>query len=124
MKKHNDSRPTKKQAQKWADALRSGKYKQGRHQLQFEDGYCCMGVACEVFIKPKDLELYCGRIEGVLPRDQRKAPKWLKKITEMYFRISDEPGSLSNLEYINDMSDYTFDLIADIIELEYVHFTE
>lgn len=124
MGKHNDSRPTKKQAQKWADALRSGKYKQGMRQLQSDSGYCCMGVACDIFIDRKDLQLAYGRIHGSLPRQQPNAPKWLKQITEMYFRISDEAGFLSNLEYLNDRSDYTFDMIADIIELEYVHFTE
>jgi hypothetical protein len=30
-------------------ALRSGKYKQGRHRLRDgSDGYCCLGVACDV----------------------------------------------------------------------------
>lgn len=34
--------------QKWVEALRSGKYEQGRGQL-FDDGkYCCLGVFCQV----------------------------------------------------------------------------
>ena len=124
MQKHNDSRPTKKQAQKWADALRSGKYKQGKHQLQSDSGHCCMGVACDVFINPKDLVLAYGRIHGSLPSQQPSAPMWLKSAGEMYFRISDEARFEANLEFLNDRHDYTFDMIADIIELEYVHFTE
>jgi len=35
-------------AQKWVDALRSGKYKQGRYQLNDGTGLCCLGVGCEV----------------------------------------------------------------------------
>ena len=35
---------------KWVEALRSGKYKQGRGQLNSENRYCCLGVLCEVFI--------------------------------------------------------------------------
>ena len=35
---------------KWVEALRSGKYKQGRGKLNSENGYCCLGVLCEVFI--------------------------------------------------------------------------
>jgi hypothetical protein len=35
---------------KWIAALRSGKYKQGRGRLNGPDGYCCLGVLCEVFI--------------------------------------------------------------------------
>ena len=34
--------------QKWVDALRSGKYKQGRAYLKYGNGYCCLGVACDV----------------------------------------------------------------------------
>jgi hypothetical protein len=33
---------------KWLEALRSGKYKQGRGQLVLGDAYCCLGVLCEV----------------------------------------------------------------------------
>jgi len=37
-------------AEKWIEALRSGKYQQGRGQLYSinNDNYCCLGVACEV----------------------------------------------------------------------------
>lgn len=37
-----------KNAQKWVDALRSGKYKQGRYSLNKNGKFCCLGVACEV----------------------------------------------------------------------------
>lgn len=35
-------------AQKWVDALRSGKYKQGIGQLRRGDTFCCLGVACDI----------------------------------------------------------------------------
>ena len=38
-------------AQKWVDALRSGKYEQGHGQLRKGDRYCCLGVACDVYIQ-------------------------------------------------------------------------
>ena len=38
-------------AEKWVAALRSGEYKQGIGCLQSEDGFCCLGVACDVFAK-------------------------------------------------------------------------
>ncbi len=34
---------------KWIEALRSGKYKQGRDLLRKDDEYCCLGVACDIF---------------------------------------------------------------------------
>ena len=44
-----------KNAQAWVDALRSGKYKQGRNSLHIiESGdsrFCCLGVACDLFSK-------------------------------------------------------------------------
>jgi len=34
---------------KWLDALRSGKYKQGRGRLRdLDDKYCCLGVLCDI----------------------------------------------------------------------------
>lgn len=36
---------------KWTDALRSGKYTQGKRSLCTPQGYCCLGVLCEVAIE-------------------------------------------------------------------------
>lgn len=36
-------------AQKWIEALRSGQFMQTRCQLTDGVGYCCLGVACEVY---------------------------------------------------------------------------
>lgn len=33
---------------KWVEALRSGKYKQTQRRLQFKNGYCCLGVLCDI----------------------------------------------------------------------------
>jgi hypothetical protein len=33
---------------KWVEALRSGKYPQGRHALCREGKFCCLGVKCEL----------------------------------------------------------------------------
>lgn len=37
-------------AQKWVEALRSGRFQQGQNQLRRDDNtYCCLGVACELY---------------------------------------------------------------------------
>ena len=36
---------------KWVSALRSGEYKQTRFTLKDHHGFCCLGVACDLFIK-------------------------------------------------------------------------
>lgn len=37
--------------QKWIDALRSREYRQTRNRLHDTEGYCCLGVACDLFAK-------------------------------------------------------------------------
>ena len=39
----------------WLQALRSGLYAQGKHHLNNPDGFCCLGVACEIFKDTLDL---------------------------------------------------------------------
>ena len=36
---------------KWTAALRSGDYRQGRGSLRRDDGFCCLGVACDIYLK-------------------------------------------------------------------------
>lgn len=35
-------------ALKWAEALESGQYEQGKSSLKTTRGYCCLGVLCEI----------------------------------------------------------------------------
>lgn len=35
----------------WVEALESGKYKQTTERLADENGYCCLGVLCELYCK-------------------------------------------------------------------------
>ena len=37
--------------QKWIDSLRSGKYTQGQSKLYSSDGFCCLGVLCDIYAK-------------------------------------------------------------------------
>ena len=34
---------------KWAQALRSGTYKQTTGRLRSQEGFCCLGVACDLY---------------------------------------------------------------------------
>ncbi len=33
---------------KWIDALKSGRYQQSRKRLRTVDGFCCLGVLCDI----------------------------------------------------------------------------
>jgi hypothetical protein len=41
---------------KWVKALRSGDFPQTRHALRNESGYCCLGVACDIFSEELGLD--------------------------------------------------------------------
>jgi hypothetical protein len=115
----NYPQPTKRQSQKWANALRSGKFKQGKHKLEDEYGnLCCLGVGCKIFT-PRNLQKVkyeTSRLAGVDPIEQQHAPQWLKTIDLDLFRKSNY-----HFTDLNDSLNYTFNEIADIIELMYVH---
>ena len=38
----------KQAKEKWVEALRSGKHKQGKRVLRDNGRYCCLGVLCEI----------------------------------------------------------------------------
>jgi hypothetical protein len=40
--------------QKWIDALESGEYPQTSEFLRTEQGYCCLGVLCNIYAKEKN----------------------------------------------------------------------
>lgn len=40
---------------KWSAALESGEYKQTSSYLRDKDGFCCLGVACDVYAKETGL---------------------------------------------------------------------
>jgi hypothetical protein len=108
--------PTKKEAQIWADALRSGKFNKTKGSLENRNGHCCLGVACSIFIPKARLEKNNNFLTGWYPESQPAAPDWLRIINE---GIREKLGV--RLSSLNDTGNYTFDEIADIIELVYVH---
>jgi len=57
--------------QKWIDALRSGKYDQGSEKLRSVQGYCCLGVLCDLYSKEqsKDWDFVGGEETNLQPKD-------------------------------------------------------
>lgn len=109
----------KEDIQKWANALRSGKYEQGSSYLQFDRKYCCLGVACDLFIPRKKLLLDSYKnIQGDFPRsDQPYAPKWLQNINDDF----EEKVDISLSEMNDTGIGCSFNEIADLLELVYIH---
>ena len=123
-------------AQKWVDALRSGKYTQTRGVLRNDEGnepkFCCLGVACDLYAKETNVDgwqkietgvntLYRFVSEGssseaALPRP---VAEWLG-LNSVEGEFDPELAGLkvSTLIALNDDCNmrYNFKKIADIIE--------
>jgi hypothetical protein len=130
--------------QKWVDALRSGEYQQGRNSLRNGNGFCCLGVLCDLYSKEnnKSWTRYDADQEVYVPFDELR-----DKVEDLYdylhmdgepellpqsvmnwagldigspeVEVNDEPdgfGSLTReLADLNDNRE-TFATIADLIE--------
>ncbi len=106
---------------KWCQALRSGEYIQTKSTLQDNKGYCCLGVACVLFIPERKLKTTGisyrhGFLVGILPDDQPQSPQWVLDVNHAFAKKT--KYALSNL---NDEKDFSFDEIADLLEAVFVH---
>ena len=105
----------------WVDALRSGKYEQGRGALRTADGrWCCLGVLCDVVRKRWKKKLWHGAYwhdgeGGVLPRDVLRAAGLVHVNPDV--ALSD--GGRCYLSGFND-DGFHFTEIADAIEREWL----
>ncbi len=107
---------------KWTEALRSGEYNQCQNQLQFGDSFCCLGVACDIFITENANLNDRGQLKGCYPMEQPNAPQWLKDINKDFDDLTkDEAGVGFRIETMNDYEKMTFDEIADCLEAVYIH---
>lgn len=101
--------PRVESRRRWVEALRSGRYEQGRNALEREGRFCCLGVLCAILIPEKravngetgDVE-YDGAAE--YPTDDTLAAVGVR-----YFDAID-------LSQMNDVYHRSFDEIADAIE--------
>ena len=119
--------PNKENLREWVKALRSGEYEQTTGALRRGDGYCCLGVACDISglgewrDKPDMAESFyvIGDRPGesaTLPRDVRE---WLG-VESANPNLLDEHGNRHiSAAFLNDTKGYTFDQLADAIERTY-----
>jgi len=99
-------------AKRLVAALRSGDYKQTRERLRDENGFCCLGVACDLFDPTKwDEDMTYERSSMTLPPN-----------VQDFFGFTYENGAfhedgVDGLANRND-DGATFAEIADLIESE------
>lgn len=134
----------KQARKKWVEALRSGKYEQGKGQLRQDNKFCCLGVACDILETVKwEVDRVSGDQDKVLGESTalpaqiqnfyglnacfgsflRKAlplelqQKVLDKFPDHGRRILMEIFDKWDLTQLNDAG-VPFEIIADIIEIE------
>jgi hypothetical protein len=101
--------------QMWLEALRSGKYKQGKRQLRDGNKFCCLGVLCDLsgleyrgsgVHLPDEVMAWAG-LDSNYPDVSR--PKSFGKE-----EIKKFPSA--SLAELNDFGGYGFKRIANLIE--------
>ncbi len=134
-------------AQRWVSILETGDYSQTKYHLRTDKGYCCLGVACDLFIQehPEDYAwvkllphdkhfTFCHIVleDGVpVPRGlaESELPQvvqdWLGMRTDngWYMFIEEEEDDNdgpceTQLTELNDDVNYNFSEIAAVIKSE------
>ena len=110
---------------KWLEALRNGKYKQGRAFLRTENGFCCLGVLCDLYQKEhSEISQWKGNgfhsINGKRNEEHwTTAPpvveEWADFPIHESFRVPDLEIKYT-LMSMNDGLGMNFSEIADVIE--------
>ncbi len=105
-------------ARKWVKALRSGRYRQGKKVLCRYGYYCCLGVACLVYLEDNPGALETKKVgNGVVEFDSEDIG--LPQVVRKWLGLSSVNGAFDGncLTNLND-DGISFSELADIIESE------
>ena len=124
--------------QKWIGALRSGKYEQGSEKLRSPNGYCCLGVLCDLYVKennkewnfngydedgdetnPHPMDYWC--FDGEYEFLPQSVMDWAKLyLRNPILRVDDNDEMFEFNEEVSTLNDegYSFSEIADLIEAQ------
>lgn len=108
--------------EQWTGALRSGDYNQGTGHLREGDGYCCLGVLCDLAVKAGVIPEPSVSDSGVYTYcDAQRSRYYLPHAVRLWAELdSDNPtvrvqGGNMYLAELND-DGVPFDEIADHID--------
>jgi len=121
-------------ADKLVTALRSGEYDQSKLQLRTQEGYCCLGVLCDLYDKEQMARgqksgwtvQYSYTLEGYMHR-YNDASATTPLAVQLWAGLKTDTGAYNQLDdggyeyYLSDLNDSgaTFDEIAVVIEENY-----
>lgn len=109
--------PNKYNIKLWVEALRSGEYQQSQKVLHNNQGYCCLGVACEVYQKEVgglDISALGDRVVGQYDLCTTVLPE---KVVGWFGLDGANPSiGNGNAVFMNDTLGWSFSKIADVLE--------
>ncbi len=102
----------------WLQALRNGEYNQSSAELRDKNGFCCLGVLCDLHAKStnnrwSEYLSYMGTSD-TLPEE---VSEWAGLGNDDNPQINNIPLTDLN-DGVNGVHQHTFDEIADLIEKE------
>lgn len=115
--------------QRWLEALRSGEYKQTTENLRDSNGFCCLGVLCDLHAQERNLN-WVQRIDSY---ELYGEIQLLPLSVQEWAGLDNDMGGLVDFEYerdgvmyvkseslpeINDTWNKDFNEIADLIEAQ------
>lgn len=113
--------------QEWIKDLRSGEFSQCRNELQLQDSYCCLGVACKTYERLEGSEELqkdiFGELVGLSLINQEAVLKYFnfKHVAGMFDRSNTTEAPSSFLVDLNDDYEWSFEQIADFVEQNWEH---
>lgn len=100
---------------KWLAALRSGKYKQTSKYLRTEEGYCCLGVLCDL-VAPDQWGV-SNSISGAITHGNNPYSGVGYPSSKVLEQVGIDDSDCKDLARLNDMGK-SFAEIADTIDLD------
>jgi hypothetical protein len=104
--------------EKWINALRSEEYQQTQDNLKTDEGYCCLGVLCDIYAKENNVDWEKDFDEYTMFGYVRKLPHHVVKwagLNSQSPEVKDDNGNYVFLINLNDTGS-TFREIAGLIE--------
>src|SRR5262245_39316984 len=94
----------------WLKALRSGKYQQTREKLRDENGYCCLGVLCDLYAKThfnrwRKQQAWADDIHYTLLKEDGELPYQVKEWAGLPASdpaVTSTEGAADTLAHLND----------------------